>query len=117
MPYMLLVMEPAGQREARPIPEGQVLYDRMLKFGENLRQKGIVKLYDSLGTTSRGARVQVRGGKANTVDGPFAEAKEIVGGFFLLDCGKEDALKYAAECPAAEFATIEVREIGPCWER
>ncbi len=106
MPYMLIMMEPAGQREARPIPEGQVLYDRMTEFGEDLRRKGIVKIYDSLGPTSRGARVQVRNGQTATVDGPFAEAKEIVGGFFLLDCGREDALKYAAECPAAGLATI-----------
>ena len=51
------------------------------------------------------------------VDGPFAEAKEIVGGFFLLDCSREDALRYAEVCPAAEYATIEVREVGPCWEK
>ncbi len=94
-----------------------MLYDRMAQFGENLKARGIVKVYDSLGTAAKGARVQVRDGKRSMVDGPFAEAKEIVGGFFVLDCGKEDALKYAAECPAAEFATIEVREIGPCWEK
>jgi len=53
MPYMLLVMEPVGQREARPVPDGQVLFDRMVKFGEDLRARGIGKFYDSLGTTSR----------------------------------------------------------------
>jgi len=41
MPYMLLVMEPVGQREARPVPDGQVLFDRMVKFGEDLRARGI----------------------------------------------------------------------------
>ena len=89
MPYMLLVMEPVGQREARPIPDGQVLYDRMLQFGENLKARGIGKVYDSLGPTSKGFRVEMRNGKRSMVDGPFAEAKEIVGGFFLLDCTKE----------------------------
>lgn len=117
MPYMLLVMEPVGQREARPIPEGKVLFDRMAKFGESLRARGIGKFYDSLGPTSKGARVQVRDGKRSMVDGPFSEAKEIVGGFFMLDCSKEEALAAAAECPAAEYCTIEVREVGPCWER
>jgi len=117
MPYMLLVIEPVGQREARPIPDGQVLYDRMLQFGENLKARGIGKFYDSLGPTSKGFRVEMRNGKRSLVDGPFAEAKEIVGGFFLLDCGKDDAIRYAAECPAAEYATIEVREVGPCWEK
>ena len=117
MPYMLLVMEPVGQREARPIPDGQVLYDRMLQFGENLKARGIGKFYDSLGPTSKGFRVEMRNGKRSIVDGPFAEAKEIVGGFFMLDCSKEEALAAATECPAAEYATIEVREVGPCWQR
>jgi len=117
MPYMLLVMEPVGQREARPVPDGQVLFDRMVKFGEDLRARGIGKFYDSLGPTSRGFRVQKRDGKRTMVDGPFAEAKEIVGGFFMLDCSKEEAIAAASECPAAEFATIEVREVGPCWEK
>jgi|SRR3954471_5400833 hypothetical protein len=117
MPHMLLVMEPAGQREARPLPEGHVLYDRMVEFGENLRKRGILKAYDSLSPTAKGVRVQMRDGKRSLVDGPFAEAKEIVGGFFLLDCNREEAIAIAAECPAAEFATIEVREVGPCWEK
>jgi len=117
MPYMLLVMEPVGQREARPIPDGQVLYDRMLQFGENLKARGIGKFYDSLGPASKGFRVEMRNGKRSMVDGPFAESKEIVGGFFLLDCSREQALEAAAACPAAEFATIEVREVAPCWEQ
>jgi hypothetical protein len=117
MPHMLLVMEPSGQREARPMPEGHVLYDRMVAFGENLRKRGILKAYDSLGSTSKGVRIEMRGGKRSLVDGPFAEAKEIVGGFFLLDCDREDAIAIASECPAAEYATIEVREVGPCWEK
>ena len=117
MPYMLLVMEPVGQREARPVPDGQVLYDRMLAFGEDLKARGIGKFYDSLGPTSKGVRVEKRNGKRSLVDGPFAEAKEIVGGFFLLDCSKEEAIAAATDCPAAEFATIEVREVGPCWQK
>ena len=116
MPYMLLIMEPPGQREARPLPHGHEAYDSMVRFGEGLKARGILKASDSLAPTSKGTRVQVRNGKRSLVDGPFAEAKEIVGGFFLLDCSREEALAAASECPAAEFATIEVREVGPCWE-
>jgi hypothetical protein len=51
------------------------------------------------------------------LDGPFTEAKELIGGFFLLDCDtREQALAFANACPAAEWATIEVRETGPCYE-
>jgi hypothetical protein len=117
MPYMLLVMEPAGQRDTRSLSEGHAVYDRMVRFGEGLRAKGILKASDSLGSVAKGVRVEKRNGKRSLVDGPFAEAKEIVGGFFLLDCTKEQALAAATECPAAEYATIEVREVGPCWQR
>jgi len=117
VPYMLLVMEPVGQREARSLPEGHAAYDSMVRFGEDLRQKGFLKAYDSLSPASKGTRVEVRNGKRSMVDGPFAEAQEIVGGFFLLDCTREQALEAAADCPAAEFATIEVREVGQCWEK
>jgi hypothetical protein len=59
----------------------------------------------------------VRGGRPQDVDGPFAEAKEMVGGFFLLDCrSREEALAIAAQCPAAEWATVEVRALAPCYE-
>jgi len=59
----------------------------------------------------------VRGGKRNVVDGPFTEAKELVGGFFLLDVKtREEALALAGECPASQWATLEVRETGPCYE-
>jgi hypothetical protein len=58
----------------------------------------------------------VREGKRSVVDGPFAEAKEMVGGFFLLNCNtREEALEIAANCPAAQWSTIEVRELGPCF--
>jgi hypothetical protein len=117
MPHMLLVMEPVGQREARTVADGKVLYDRMVAFGEGLKERRILQASNSLAPTTRGARVTVRNGNRSVVDGPFAEAKEIVGGFFLLDCSREDAIRYASECPAAEFATVEVREIAPCWEK
>jgi hypothetical protein len=60
--------------------------------------------------------VRVRGGQAQVLDGPFAEAKEMIGGFFLLDCRtREEALAIARACPAAEWATVEVRETAPCY--
>ena len=72
MPYMLLVMEPVGQREARPVADGQVLYDRMVAFGENLRAKGMLKASDSLGPTSKGFRVEMRNGKRSRLKAAIA---------------------------------------------
>ena len=50
-------------------------------------------------------------------DGPFSESKEMVGGYFLLNCAtKAEAIAIAGECPAAQWATVEVRGFGPCFE-
>ena len=87
----------------------------MLRFTEDLQSRGVLKASDSLRTD--GVRIEVRGGKRTLLDGPFAESKEIVAGFFFLDCKtREEAIAIATECPAAEWSTVEVREVGPCWE-
>lgn len=115
MPYMLLITEPTGQRQTRSPEEGQDLYARMLRFTDDLKAQGLHIASDSLRSDRHGVRVQVRGGQARLTDGPFAEAKEMVGGFFLLNCASRDeALAIARRCPAAEWATVEVRETGPC---
>lgn len=116
MSYILLVVEPRGQRAERSEAEGRALYDRMLEFSADLKARGLLSRSQSLRTDTDGVRVQVRAGRRSLFDGPFSESKEMVGGFFLLDCQtREEAIAIAAECPAAEWATIEVRELGPCF--
>jgi hypothetical protein len=116
MPYMLLIMEPVGQRRERSEQEGRRLYERMLSYTKDLKDRGLLKASDSLKSHAEAARVEVRGGKRAVIDGPFAEAKEMVGGFFYLDCAtKAEAITIASECPAAQWATVEVREVGPCY--
>jgi hypothetical protein len=89
----------------------------MLRFAADLDARGVLKGGDALTTPADRVRVQVQGGKRVLLDGPFAEAKEMVGGYFLLDCKtREEALAIARECPAAEWATVEVRRIGTCFE-
>jgi hypothetical protein len=116
MAYMLLIIEPTGQRQTRTEAEGRELYERMLRFGEELKAQGLLLATESLRSHSDAARVQVRAGKAHVVDGPFAEAKEMIGGFFLLDCKtRAEAVAVASECPAAAWATVEVRSLAPCY--
>lgn len=116
MGYMLLIVEKAGAREERSEAEGRALYDRMVAYSANLKSQGLLKMSQALRTDALGTRVAVRGGRKVLVDGPFAEAKEMVGGFFLLDCeSREQAIEIAAACPAAQWATVEVRELGPCF--
>jgi hypothetical protein len=117
MPYMLLIAEPLGQRRTRTLAEGQAVYERMQRFGQDLQARGKLLAVESLQSVTQAARVQVRDGRARVVDGPFAEAKEMIGGFFLVDCdSRDEAVAIAAECPAAEWATVEVRRVGPCYD-
>jgi hypothetical protein len=117
MSYMLLVAEEAGERAMRSGSELRMRYDRMLRFSEDLKKRGLLTLSQSLRSDVEGARVRMQGAKMIVRDGPFAESKEMIGGFFLLTCAtREQAIGIARECPAAEWATLEVRELGPCFQ-
>ena len=118
MSHMLLIIEPVGQRRLRSDDEGRDLYARMQRFGESLRKRGKLLAAESLASQTGAVRVSKTAGAGTQVtDGPFAEAKEMVGGFFLLDCASMDeAVAIARECPAAEWATVEVRAVAPCYE-
>ena len=116
MAYALIVIEPPGQRSTRSDAEGREVYERMVRFSEELKRRGLLTVSQSLKTGASDARVKVRGNSVVITDGPFAEVKEVIGGFFLLTCEtREQAIGIARECPAAEWATIEVRELGPCF--
>ena len=116
MPYMLLIQEPVGQRATRTRAEGEAVYDRMVRFAEDLKRRDLLLAVESLASQHSATRVQVRAGKPQVLDGPFAEAKEMIGGFFLVSCKtRDEALALARACPAAEWATIEVRETAPCY--
>lgn len=114
MSYMLLIVEPTGQRAERGLEGGQEAYAQMQRFGADLQAKGLLAGANSLAAS--GVRLQMREGRRVLTDGPFAEAKEMVGGYFLLNCqSRDEALAIAAECPAAQWATVEVREVAPCY--
>ena len=117
MPYMLLIVEPLEQRTERGEAAGREVYQQMLDYTAELQQRGILLQSSALAHSRDGVRLQVREGRRSVVDGPFTEAKEMVGGFFLLDVATQDeALALAAECPAAQWCTVEVRATGPCYE-
>ena len=89
----------------------------MLRWRDGLKEGGLLVTGESLRSPDDAARVQVRAGKPQVLDGPFAEAKEMIGGFFLLNCDtRDEAIAIAKECPAAEWCTVEVRSLAPCYE-
>ncbi|MCB1890282.1 MAG: dehydrogenase [Rhodocyclaceae bacterium] len=115
MPFLMLIIEPRGQRAARSADEAQARYDEMSAFAGQLNERGVLRAAESLRADEHGVRVGQVDGRLQLRDGPFAEAKEMVGGFFLLDVASlDEALEIARQCPAARFATVEVRECAPC---
>ena len=118
MAYLLLILEQRGDRDQRTEAEGQAAYESMSRWRDDLRRRGLLQTAEALRPDRDGVRVSKRAGKRTVVDGPFAESKEMVGGFFLLDCEtKAEAVAIAEECPATEYAAVEVRELAPCYVR
>lgn len=118
MSYMMLIIEEPGERRRPPPKERQERWDRMVAFAGELQSQGVLKLAESLELpNAETVRIGKRGQNHAMVDGPFAEAKEIVGGIFQLECDtREDAIAIAEACPAAEWSTIEIRRVAPCFE-
>ena len=114
MPHLLLVIEDEDRRAQAPA-ERRRRFDEMMRFTEDLETRGVLLASESLRPASEGVRVQRRDGRSLMTDGPFAEAKEMIGGFFLLDCDdRDEALEIAGECPASGWGTVEVRATGRC---
>jgi hypothetical protein len=117
MSYMLLIVEPVGQRATRTEAEGREAYAQMQKFGEALAAEGKLQAVESLASTATATRVSRAPGQERLRDGPFAEAKEMIGGFFLLqNVDRDEAIAWAERCPAAQWAAVEVRALAPCFD-
>ncbi|BBP02288.1 YciI family protein [Sulfuriferula nivalis] len=115
MRYVLLIHEPRELRETRNEVEGRVLYAEMVAFGEGLGEQLVAS--HSLRPDRHGVRVQAQPSKPLLRDGPFTETKEMLGGFYLIDCADMDeALAIAKRCPATRFGIVEVRACAPCYE-
>ncbi len=91
---------------------GTSMTDAYFAYTKRARAAGVMKAGDALQPTSTATCVRVRGGKTETMDGPFAETKEHLGGYYLLMCSDlDEALKWAAQIPGAAYSTIEVRPL------
>lgn len=112
MRFMMLMI-PGGYETAEPgtMPEAQAV-EAMMKYNEELHKAGVLLALDGLHPPSMGARVSFAGGKPVVRDGPFPEAKEVVGGYWLIDVrSREEAIEWAKRCPASENEVIEVRQV------
>ena len=112
MRFMMLMI-PKGYETAEPgaMPDPEAV-EKMMKYNEELQRAGVLLALDGLHPPSMGARVYFEGGKPKVVDGPFPEAKEVVGGYWMIQVkSKEEAIEWAKRCPADDSGVIEVRQV------
>jgi hypothetical protein len=112
MRFMMLMI-PKGYESAKPgtMPEAKAV-ESMMKFNEALQKAGVLLALDGLHPPSMGARVTFPGGKPKVTDGPFSEAKEVLGGYWMIQVkSREEAIEWAKRCPASENETIEIRQV------
>ena len=112
MRFMLLMI-PGGYEAAAPgtMPPVEAV-EKMMKFNEALKEAGVLVTLDGLHPPSMGARVSFKGGTPVVTDGPFTEAKEVIGGYWMIEVkSKEEAIAWAKRCPASENEVIEIRQV------
>ena len=111
MRFMLFIYPPTpGDEDYEPTAED---VEAMTRYSESLTKAGVLLALDGLRPISDGARITFPGGKPNVTDGPYTEAKEVVGGYWLIDVkSKEEAVEWASRIPAAEGDMVDVRRVA-----
>ncbi|HEY0715241.1 MAG TPA: YciI family protein [Polyangia bacterium] len=112
MRFMMLMI-PKGYETAVPgtLPDAKAV-ESMMKYNESLQKAGVLLSLDGLHPPSMGARVSFKSGKPTVTDGPFAEAKEVLGGYWLINVkSREEAIAWASRCPADDNEVIEIRQV------
>ncbi len=112
MQYMFLIYNAEGTEPAPGTPEFDEMMQGYRTFTQEVRDAGIMREGAPLEKVDTATTVRVRNGAASVVDGPFAETKEVLGGYYILECANlDEATAYAAKIPTAAFGSIEVRPV------
>jgi hypothetical protein len=110
MRFMMLL--PAPPQALEMGPPTKELVTAMRKYNEDMAKAGVLLIAEGLHPTSKGTRLRVSGGKPIFTDGPFAEAKEVIAGFWMIQVkSKEEALEWAKRCPLPENGLMEIRQV------
>ncbi|WP_395374135.1 YciI family protein [Marinicella sp. W31] len=113
MKYLLMIYDAEGQSPQYGTPEFEQMMAGYKAFSEKVQSKGIMLGGEPLEPVATATSVRMRDGNVQLTDGPFAETKEQLGGFYLLECESlDEALAYAEEIPSAAWGTVEVRPVA-----
>ncbi len=111
MRFMMLLPAPAEALEKCAVPSPEIVLP-MRKFNADMAKAGVLLGAEGLHPSSKGTRIRVSGGKRVVTDGPFAEAKEVIAGFWIIQVkSKEEAVEWAKRCPLPENGLIEIRQV------
>jgi hypothetical protein len=112
MRFMMLVIPKAYENARADFVPPADLIAKMTKYNESLTKAGIVLALDGLHPPVKGTRVKFAGGKPKTIDGPFTESKELIGGYWMIQVkSKEEAVEWAKRAPMLDGDIIEVRQV------
>jgi hypothetical protein len=109
----MMLMIPQGYEKAAPgtMPDAKAVA-AMMKYNEALKEAGVLLTLDGLHPPSMGARVSFAGGKPKVTDGPLIDAKEVLGGYWMIQVkSKDEAVEWASRCPASGNEVIEIRQV------
>jgi len=113
MQYMLLIYGDEGARGSATKEQMGQMYAAYGAYTEAMKKAGVFKAGDPLQASSTATTVRAREGKTKVLNGPYAETKEQLGGYYLIEAADLDsALSWAARCPGAQFGSIEVRPVA-----
>ena len=112
MKFMFMIYHDENVLDALPQGEMQALIDSALDYDDEIRQSGHYIVSDALESSRTARTIRVRGGKVSTTDGPFAETKEQLAGFYLIEAGDlNEAIQIASKIPPAREGSVEVRPV------
>jgi hypothetical protein len=112
MKYLCLIYEEERLYEKMPKPDAEKIIGEYYAFGDGIKKSGHYVGGNALQPTHTATTVRVRNGKVSTTDGPFAETKEQLGGYYLIEAKDlNDAIQVAAKIPGARMGSVEVRPI------
>jgi hypothetical protein len=112
MQFMIVINTDEKAQAKATVEQGKEMHAAYGAYTDELKKAGVMLHGDGLLPSSKGARISYKEGRRVVIDGPFTEAKEVVGGYYIIDVkSREEAIEWASKCPGARYAGVELREV------
>lgn len=110
--YMIVISSDERAAAKATVEQQKEIMAAYMKYSSDLKTAGVMVSGEGLEPTNSGARISWKEGHKVVTDGPFTEAKEVVGGFYVIDVkSREEAIEWASKCPGAKFGSVELRTV------